>query len=337
MEKTQPQQTRALFPAIDFAQFQQGNDPEARELLKQYGAFRLRNHGISIHAKDNCFAFARTFFSQSDDLKSKVPSFSGFEREKVRGSPIPKESLYVSKDDLQTYPAVQALYNDIDRIIPDLLRALSTTLDLPFSLDEYHVNSDDEVALHHYPTIAGVERTRNRNPAHRDFGLLTLLIQEDTEGNNGLEVADLDSTAQRGSAVGSSARFTPVEPGENEITVMLGNMLPKMAKGKGCEGVRACVHRVAAGEGERYSIACFIHADGRTVLDNEGTTAGEHREQWVSRSQVLDHSMSCTPDEDRIVSMTVARGYEDEEDLPVIRSLDAIQAPNAVDDVALLG
>ncbi|KAF7155543.1 hypothetical protein CNMCM6106_004689 [Aspergillus hiratsukae] len=317
MEKTQPQQTRALFPAIDFAQFQQGNDPEARELLKQYGAFRLRNHGISIHAKDNCFAFARTFFSQSDDLKSKVPSFSGFEREKVRGSPIPKESLYVSKDDLQTYPAVQALYN---------------TESYPTSSGPYR-----RLWIYHSHLTNITSRDRNRNPAHRDFGLLTLLIQEDTEGNNGLEVADLDSTAQRGSAVGSSARFTPVEPGENEITVMLGNMLPKMAKGKGCEGVRACVHRVAAGEGERYSIACFIHADGRTVLDNEGTTAGEHREQWVSRSQVLDHSMSCTPDEDRIVSMTVARGYEDEEDLPVIRSLDAIQAPNAVDDVALLG
>ncbi|RAK97561.1 uncharacterized protein BO80DRAFT_428040 [Aspergillus ibericus CBS 121593] len=147
----------------------------------------------------------------------------------------------------------------MNQFIPALLESLSQALDLRFSLPHYHLSGDDTIALHHYPRVGGGER----NPAHQDFGLLTLFIQEDAGGRSGLEIADLQSTDQKGSAaIGASARFVPVEPGENEITVFVGNMLPKLAKRHRCQGgLRSCVHRVASGDRERYSI-CLLRACG---------------------------------------------------------------------------
>ncbi|PYI06519.1 Clavaminate synthase-like protein [Aspergillus sclerotiicarbonarius CBS 121057] len=281
-------QTRALFPAIDFVLFRQGKEPQVKELLQRYGAFRIRNHGLSSQVKESCFGFAKGFFNQPTERKRNVSSFSGFECETVRGSRIPKESLYVSRTELERYPPVSLLYKEMmDQFMPELLESLSQALDLRFSLQHYHKSGDDTIALHHYPMVEGVER----NPAHQDFGLLTLLIQEDAGTTSGLEIADLQSTDKKGSSsIGASARFVPVEPGENEITVFVGNMLPKLARTNQCDAVlRSCVHRVASGDRERYSIACFVHADSMTILDEKGITARGHLENWISRSQAQGH------------------------------------------------
>lgn len=41
---------------------------------------------------------------------------------------------------------------------------------------------EDTLVLHYYPAIGGEER----NPAHKDFGFLTLLIQDSIDSSNGL-------------------------------------------------------------------------------------------------------------------------------------------------------
>lgn len=229
------------------------------------------------------------------------PAFSRFEGEKVKETRIPKESLYVSKNKLYDYPAVQRLSKvivsvdfmlidhylnseqELERITPELLQAISRTLTLSPSLESFHSGASDQLAFHHYPEVP---EALERSPAHRDWSLLTLLMYEDTGRSNGLEIAERPYLRQ-GGAPANSAKFIPVNPGRDEITVLLGNMLPRLAKLHQWEDVRSCLHRVS-GFGDRYSIACFINAEDDLLLGGDGTTAREHREHWETRSKVQD-------------------------------------------------
>ncbi|KAE8377061.1 hypothetical protein BDV26DRAFT_264372 [Aspergillus bertholletiae] len=270
------QTSDSLPPAIDFARLCRGDEPGLKAVIQRYGAFKVKNHGISVSARNECFSFCKSFFGQPDDLKTTDPAFLRFKGEKVKSTHIPKESLYVSKDKLCDYPPVQTLYKEIDKITPGLLQALSRTLALDPSLESFHNDKIDQLALHHYPDIPGASE---RNPAHRDWDLLTILIYEDTRSSNGLEVAELPAT--------DNAEFTPVDPGPDEITILLGSTLPKLSKLHGWGGIRSCLHRVS-GTGERYSIGCFINVDDDTRLNEEGTTARSHREMWETKSKVKD-------------------------------------------------
>ncbi|KAE8424011.1 hypothetical protein BDV36DRAFT_242512 [Aspergillus pseudocaelatus] len=275
--------SHALPPAVDFARLCQGDEPGLKAIIQKYGAFKIKNHGISLSAKDRCFAFSRDFFGQSCVSKRMDPAFSKFEGEKVKETRIPKESLYVSKNKLYDYPAVQGLSKELERITPELLQAISRTLTLRPSLESFHSGASDQLALHHYPEVPDV---LERNPAHRDWGLLTLLMHEDTGRSNGLEIAEFPYPRQGGRPA-NSAKFISVNPGRDEITVLLGNMLPRLARLHQWKDVPSCVHRVS-GSGDRYSIAYFVHADDDLLLGGDGTTAREHRENWESRSKVQD-------------------------------------------------
>ncbi|OJJ72418.1 hypothetical protein ASPBRDRAFT_538804 [Aspergillus brasiliensis CBS 101740] len=280
---------RTLPPAIDFMRLCQGRESGLRAVIQQYGAFKLRNHGVSLSTKDGCFAFSKSFFGQSSDLKIANPAFSRFEGEKVKGTRIPKESLYICKPDLCEYPTLQKLSKEFERITPVLLREISRVLNLSPPLDSFHTGGSDQLALHHYPEVPGA---RERSPAHRDWGLLTLLMHEDMGSQNGLEVAELPCSHQGGQPANNS-KFISVVPGNDEITVLLGNMLPRLSKLYQWEEIRSCAHRVS-GFGERYSIACFVHADDNMLLHEDGTTAREHREKWETQSKVGAQRVSNT-------------------------------------------
>jgi isopenicillin N synthase-like dioxygenase len=165
---------------------------------------------------------------------------------------------------------------------------VSRALQLDFSLNEYREDYEDNLCLHHYPVTQRVER----NPAHKDFGILTLLVQEDAAGSTGLEVADLTSTNERTSEdVNKCARFVPVYPEADEITVLAGVSLQKLA---GKAAIAPSVHRVMAalsthnehGVGlPRYSIAYFVHPDGKSTLGNRGETAGG----YLRRRREMSH------------------------------------------------
>lgn len=166
---------------------------------------------------------------------------------------------------------------------------MSKALQLDFSLNEYRQDHEDNICLHHYPSTRRVER----NPAHKDFGILTLLIQENTPGSNGLEVADLTSTDARTSeGIDERAQFVPVYPEAGEIIVLAGISLQKLA-GKGT--IASSVHRVVTAlstdnkDGTcfpRYSIAYFVHPNAKSILDARGESAGDYLKRCRERSQI---------------------------------------------------
>jgi isopenicillin N synthase-like dioxygenase len=164
---------------------------------------------------------------------------------------------------------------------------VSRALQLDFSLNEYREDYEDNLCLHHYPVTQRVER----NPAHKDFGILTLLVQENTASSNGLEVADLTSSNARTSeSVHECARFVPVYPEADEITVLAGVSLQKLA---GKAAIAPSVHRVMTALSThehvaglpRYSIAYFVHPDAKSTLDIRGETAGD----YLRRRRKMSH------------------------------------------------
>lgn len=150
------------------------------------------------------------------------------------------------------------------------------------SLGSLCTNGEVEIALHHYPNMPAV---RERNPAHRDWSLLTLLLHENTGNNNGLEVAELTDLNSGKQAAVRDAKFIPVNPANGEITVLVGTMLNTLARYYRWDDIPSCVHRVS-GTGERYSIAYFLHFNDNTRMKEDGTTARDIRTKWETQSKV---------------------------------------------------
>jgi isopenicillin N synthase-like dioxygenase len=101
------------------------------------------------------------------------------------------------------------------------------------------------VGVHYYDSRA-LENSTYFTPPHKDSGTLTMLFRSHVE-NDGLEIADLDSTEETDSdAVGRDATFIPIPTAIDEATeviVFAGLRLQRML---GSERVRACVHEYVA-------------------------------------------------------------------------------------------
>lgn len=121
------------------------------------------------------------------------------------------------------------------------------------------------VGVHYYDSRNLPDYSAHFSPPHMDSGTLTILFRSHDE-NDGLEIADLETTEKRDSkGVGSEASFIPVPtPGDEmtEVVVFAGTRLQRLL---GRDRVRACVHRVR-GPGpnghkrfgvQRLSIAMF--------------------------------------------------------------------------------
>lgn len=99
------------------------------------------------------------------------------------------------------------------------------------------------------------------NPPHMDAGTLTILVRDDGD-QDGLEIADLESTEELGSrGIGLHGSFLRAPAAPNEVVVFAGTRLQRIF---GRNKVRACVHRVCGpiqttqlDAQERLSVAIF--------------------------------------------------------------------------------
>lgn len=108
------------------------------------------------------------------------------------------------------------------------------------------------IGIHHYDSLRLHGLDDDFSPPHKDSGTLTLLIRPHN-GSDGLEVADLQTTAKHDSEeIGLEASFIPVPTAcdqDPEVVVFAGTRLQRLL---GPAQVRACVHRVR-GPGQRGS------------------------------------------------------------------------------------
>lgn len=301
-----------VLPLVDVAPLLHPPDAEnpdarldvARQLdqaCRRFGFVRVTGHGIppGLHARLN--QAARSFFSESDDVKAEIAmaragaAWRGWfpvGDELTSGRPDGKEGLYfgeeLSPDDQRVVarmplhgpnlfpqrpadlrPAVLAWMSAVTGLGQALLRGLALALGLEASWFADHVTARPTTLfrIFHYPPHSGGHDDWGVRE-HTDYGLLTILAQD---GTPGLEVHGPHG-------------WIDVPPDPDVLVVNLGDMLERMTRGL----YRSTPHRVRNESSVgRLSFPFFFDPDwSATVValpidEIEGVDAsGGHHPRW---------------------------------------------------------
>ena len=247
----------------------QAIDRSCREL----GFFRLTGHGIDPSLIDRLTTESQAFFDRPDDLKAEIAmttagaAWRGWfpvRGEITSGRPDRKEGLYVGEEHPADDPRVVAgtplhganrfpdgplgpavlEYLAAIRPVADLvMRAIAVGLGLPARWFEEHLTTEPTqlFRVFHYPALPDNDSSDEYGVGtHTDYGLLTLLLQDD---RGGLEV-------RRPSGDWIDV---PAEPGV--LVCNLGDMLDRLTEGR----YRSTPHRVRNTSGRsRLSFPYFF-------------------------------------------------------------------------------
>jgi isopenicillin N synthase-like dioxygenase len=298
-------------PVIDFQGYDEGKTSSPASLsnevelaLSKIGFMSVTNLGIDKQLLDSVFAASRTFFSSDASSKMACAYQSASENFGYQGlceehldptKPADLKETFTMRDvlnhspDDSRWPSVefknlmhdfyQACINGANKV----QRVLAQTLDVDSEFFvRHHSGENITLRLLYYPDTYADEiaDAQMGAGAHTDYGLLTLLFQDEV---GGLEVRDADDVWQA------------VDYVESAIIVNSGDLLERWTNGR----YRSTWHRVKPkiGQQERYSIAIFVDPDSATpvaVLDSctdedhpaqySPITAGEHLQQKIQAS-----------------------------------------------------
>jgi isopenicillin N synthase-like dioxygenase len=266
-------------PLVDIGRFRDPDHREAfladlRHAAHDVGFFYVAGHGIPTEVTSGVLDAAREFFALPLDQRLEIenvnsPHFRGYSRvgtERTAGAAdqrdqidigperraltdIPSDKAYLRLVGPNQWPsgapdlrsAVLAWLAAADRVSREVLRALAAALGQP----DTHFDTwfDDEANLHvkvvRYPAREQVESAQGVG-AHKDYGWLTLLLQDEL---GGLQVEALDGT------------WIDARPVPGAFVVNIGELLEVATQGY----LRATRHRVVSPAGrERFSIPVFL-------------------------------------------------------------------------------
>ena len=276
---------------------------EVHKASRETGFFYISNHGVPQELLDKQLACAKQFFELPHDEKvaldvANSPSMRGYEPMSSQtlddGSrPDLKEGFMAGIDGAQAYttngefdsknqwPAsyagmkeqTESYIKAMTALGKHLLGVLAMSLELP---EDYFADGLDHpmltTRLLHYPPQSGVGQGNQIGAgAHTDWGMLTMLLQDDV---GGLEVRNADGEWVR----------APHIPGT--FVINLGDMVPVLTKGL----YNSNMHRVlnTAPNRHRYSVPTFFdpsyhykikpleHFEGDTSFPQGERTVGEH-------------------------------------------------------------
>ncbi|WP_088317114.1 isopenicillin N synthase family oxygenase [Kineosporia sp. R_H_3] len=277
-------------PILDLSRFRAGDAEreaflaDVRHAAHDVGFFFVTGHGVPAAVTEGVMAAAHAFFALPADAKLAIENvhsrqFRGYTRvgsEVTAGSADQREVLDVGPErpaldlgpDDPAYlglvgpnlwpsampslrPAVLDWLAEADRVMREVLRVLAAALGQPETY--FDAWFDDEawrnLKLVRYPGRDTVETDQGVG-AHKDYGYLALLLQDDL---GGLQVEALD---------GAWIDATPV-PGA--FVVNIGEMLEIATQGY----LRATKHRVVsppAGR-DRFSVPAFLGPRLDAVVD----------------------------------------------------------------------
>jgi len=298
-------------PAIDFSSYDEDQrdsmvaiGDKLDSALSEIGFMSISNLGISTELLDQVFAASRAFFKGDASVKAASAYASAAENFGYQG--LCEEHLDPDKpaDLKETFTMRNLLQHPVDDNrwpspeFRDLMisfyqaclvgaykvqRVMASTLDLdPNYFVQHHSGENVSLRLLYYPA-SGVDQIAPDQlgaGAHTDYGLLTLLFQDDV---GGLEVLDMEN------------QWQAVDYVESAIVVNSGDLLERWTNGQ----YRSTLHRVKPkiGHRERFSIVMFVDPDSATsvsVLEScisesnparfEPITAGEHVQQRIKAS-----------------------------------------------------
>jgi isopenicillin N synthase-like dioxygenase len=271
----------ASIPLLDLRRFAAGGEERAsflgelRDAARQVGFFYLTGHGIEPHLLEELMSAAGRFFALPEREKLAIemvnsPHFRGYTRlaaEHTRGLKDWREQIDIGAEQAarefdgapawtrlqgpnqwpaalpELRPAVLRWQAEATRVLTLLLRAFALCLGQREDVFESLYREDPHVLvkLIRYP---GRDRTESDQGvgAHKDSGLLSLLMQDE----------------QGGLQVDSARGWIDVAPRAGALVVNIGELLELASDGY----LRATLHRVvtpSAGR-ERLSAAFFLGA-----------------------------------------------------------------------------
>lgn len=245
------------------------------EAARTTGVFFASNHGVPDSLVASHFAMAREFFGLSFEEKCAIDvkrssSFRGYEPfgTQTIDATAPgdlKEGFIMGPDLDADHPHVVARYPNtganlwpsrpigfreqfetyvaaMNQLGRHLSRSLALSLELP---EDYFVDGLREPLTYsqmfHYPPVSDDTSPRIGAGAHVDWGMLTLLLQDNV---GGLEVRRADDV------------WVPAPPVPGTLVVILGEMMLRFTGG----AYRSATHRVAKNVSgrSRYSMPTFF-------------------------------------------------------------------------------
>ena len=300
-------------PLIVFAKYDGSSQDALRTLadnvdsaLSQIGFMSITNLGIDPQLLDRVFAASQSFFASKISEKQRFAYRSASENFGYQGMCVEHLDPTKPADLKETFTMRNVLHHALDddrwpslefrNLMHEFYQAcldgaykvqrvLAQALDVDAEFFAQHHNGENiTLRLLYYPDscVDEVADAQLGAGEHTDYGLLTLLFQDDV---GGLEVRDANDAWQA------------VEYIESAIIINSGDLLERWTNGR----YRSTLHRVKPkiGQRERFSIAVFVDPDSATavsVLDSCITdskpaqyapiTAGEHLQEKILASHV---------------------------------------------------
>lgn len=248
---------------------------------RSLGFFRITGHGLGLERFAALDAAARAFFAQPDETKAEIAmplagaAWRGWfpvRGEITSGRPDRKEGLYVGLEHPPDHPRVaagtplhganlfppgplgpivRAWVDDLARVAGSVMEGVALGLGLPRSWFADHLTGDPTVLfrIFHYPSLPdNADSDEWGVGEHTDYGLLTLLAQDDA---GGLEVR----------TPAGDWLDVPAEPGV--LICNIGDMLDRLTEGR----YRSTPHRVRNVSGRsRLSFPLFFDPSWDAVV-----------------------------------------------------------------------
>ncbi|MBS1300769.1 isopenicillin N synthase family oxygenase [Loktanella sp. SALINAS62] len=274
-------------PLVSVADLWSGDPARVRAVADQmgraareYGFFRIRDHGIDLAIIERTYAAAERFFARPDSEKRRYyigdsPNHRGYVPFTEKGD-YPDEvnrsyeafdlGLDLPQDDPDflagnrilgpnVWPDmpefrkdVSTYYNRVSALGLMICSALEMHLNLPVGAMTNHMTKPiSQLRLLHYVRNAATTDAKSVNMgAHTDYECLTLLHTR----NRGLQVMTQDDT------------WIDVPPDPAVLVVNIGDMLEAWSNGL----FRSTPHRVLNLSPERFSLPYFVAANYDTVI-----------------------------------------------------------------------
>ena len=262
---------------------------------RESGFFRITNHGVSRELRVRLDELSREFFALDETEKQKCAmglagsawrGWFGVGDELTSGVPDRKEGLYIGEQLPESDPRVVAktplhganLYPQVPSELGDcadewfgamkklgvaLMRGVALGLQMPADWFEKNIASDPTCLfrIFHYPPIDVAREPKDGISKwgvaeHTDYGLLTILAQDDCGGLQVCMPADRDGQDRSDTWID-----VPAEP--DIFVVNIGDMLDRLTLGR----YRSTPHRVLNASGrQRMSYPFFIDPSWNAVV-----------------------------------------------------------------------
>ncbi|KAI1736808.1 Clavaminate synthase-like protein [Xylaria scruposa] len=246
---------------------------QIRDACLTQGFFQIVNHDIPLSLQKEMFKVSKEFFALPQEEKMKLDKSKnkynrgyevmGGQMIEANTRPDLKEGYYVSRDLPMDHPQVKAekfahgpnvwpeslgepfretcmdYLNRIMKLTEEVMRAMA--MSLGYDADYFDEFCQDPMCfyklLHYPPQPTSAHALQRGIGAHRDFGVITLLLQGDVAG---LEVWDDEAKD-----------WYPAPPVEGAYVVNMGNLFEQWTNDKYISNVHRVINR--SGE-ERFSI-----------------------------------------------------------------------------------